>query len=165
MRWKIHAIVIGSITLLLLILYWVSQVTVEPKTIVKNLGDQYIRIDQAHWGLNCNRNYEEYMRAKRLGKLQLEEGEDAEPLEEPKPVSANNILPQLSKLCDVQATCEFDANIVTFGNPYKNCLKELKVTYRCTSYDRLHQLSVYEGEHVKIDCQNSTAPAKTPAAQ
>lgn len=145
MNWKIHGSVIGIMFVVITIMYFAFQPK-SPQTIINQLGDNYIRINEAHWGLNCNENYKAYQRRKRTMPPQQTDAP------EPKPVVRNNVLPRMSELCDIKAKCEFTADSATLGEAYQYCTKELNLSWRCTTYDRLRTYNGYENDRVVIDC-------------
>ncbi len=155
MNWKIHGSVIGVMFVLITVMYFIMKPGT-PVTTGENLGDNYIRISEAHWGLNCNENYKAYLRRKAALGNKPAEGP------EPQPVLKNNILPRLSSLCDIKSKCEFVANSITLGEAYQYCTKDLYISWRCTTYERLRTFKGYEGDTVSIDCSPSAlaAPAK-----
>lgn len=166
MNWKIHIPVIAGMTVILSTMYFVLKPSqAEIKTVVSDLGDVYIRIDQAHWGYNCNAQYRSYMRRARLGTngdKAATTGTTGNAPAKPQPVLQNNVLSLVGKLCDVKTECKFTADSLTLGNPYANCFKELDIRWRCFSYDRLHSATISEGEPVEISC--AKADAGTSAA-
>ncbi len=155
MRWKIHAAVIGVITAVFFIGYLLFSPT--PKTpeqmAVINTSGIRMQIEQASWGLKCNELYDAYKK-----RADADAQSDKPPSENPNyspPVliQANNVLTKVKELCEGKDTCDITASSDVLGNVFSDCSKDLEVSWRCFSYDRLQSGKASNGNVLSITCK------------
>lgn len=162
-----HAIAIGIICLVVVVLFFMMKPA--PQQVQLNpfaTDDNYIRVDSASWGLNCNEEIhrlnseldeEEFVAeppppaAAKLG---------AAPAPAPAPqkkirplVTGNNATLRMGELCNGRSQCEIVLNPQLFeSDPLPSCFKQLTLSYRCTSFDRLRRIELAQGAPLKLDC-------------
>lgn len=153
MKWKVHAIVIAIITVLVLALYAVFKPSPQ-HTVV--MADDYnpnfqLTIVTASWGLNCNALYSMYKK---------HEEEDAKRDQEnvrPKApaviIQPDNVLDHTRGKCDKRSKCSLRASADEFGDIFTSCAKDLTVSWRCFSFDKLRTATVSSGDTIDIDCE------------
>jgi hypothetical protein len=148
MNLKLHLAVIGVMTVALVGGYSLLQKSPETASSKTVVGDRYIRIIHAHWGLNCNRQIQE------TAAITASQAESANPLLKTKPklVEPNNALTLMREQCERHMDCSVPLRSVTLGNPMKNCVKELDIGWRCFSYDKLQTQRLSEGQTLSIRC-------------
>lgn len=151
---RFHAIAIGSICLVVTAIYFILQpANVAPQDNQQLLGDRYIQIYSATWGEDCNRYIDSEiantpMRKDKNGMLL--------PGSKRQRVMPNNVLDKLSDACNGKLTCTIGANSSILGvEPMETCYKQLKVAYRCYTFDRLWSQTIAQGNMLSIDCNAS----------
>ena len=108
----------------------------------EEIGDRYITIWEASWGLNCNKS-----------------GRDSGPSTgfagSNNGVKRNNVMGKVKELCNGKLNCEFKADYKTLGRPTQDrrCRPQLEMMYRCFSFDRPWTVSSRSGDMVRIDCK------------
>lgn len=152
---KFHAIAIGSICLIVIVLFFIMQPETRApvETSPYATGDRYVRIDSASWGMNCNQEISRRMRQPR----------DAEATDKPlQLVSTNNVLLQMGELCNGRMVCQLSANSdILQEEPLSSCFKQLEVTYRCFSIDKLWRVQANQGDELIIDCKPEADAERT----
>ncbi len=149
-----HLSVITIITLLLLAGYTLFAPSSEVTVVTVQGSGVKMRIEQANWGLNCNKLYPEMKR-------QEEERLKNSPTPNEKskfpaaPLAENNVLTQVKKLCEGKEKCVVPATSDALGEVFPQCSKELEISWRCFSYDTLHTKKSSNGEAVSIACATS----------
>lgn len=104
------------------------------------VGDRFVTVWEASWGLNCN---------------DAPEYNSTTPIPGSKePVKQNNVLKRISDYCNGKRVCEFTANTATLGEvaPGRSCRPQIDVRYRCFEFDRQWQVVVASGDKAKLDC-------------
>lgn len=156
MRWKIHAAVILVITVLILGVFALFD-TPESQKLTLDGSNPNIRmqIQKANWGNNCNSLYEIYKRRAE----QAEKNGDKRP---PSPgqtppviIPENNAIGIVKGLCEGRSKCRIDANSGVLGNVFSDCSKDLEISWRCFSYDKLRYEKAPNGGTIRIDCENT----------
>ncbi len=137
-NWKFHAIALGCIITLIVVVFLV---TAPPKEVVvegtPTNPDRFIQVHKASYGLNCN------ARIRRYGNQNAE------------PVNPNNVLLDVSRICNGQETCTIEVKDTSFSKQFASgCSKELEVEYRCFSWDRPWKAFGAPYEQMVIDCRN-----------
>lgn len=145
---KFHLFAIAAISLLIIVLYMLFGPTPnnngEPA-----LGDNYIRIDNATWGKNCD----PYI-AQGQQEWRPPAADDKNPAPQPSYAQHNNALESIRKLCEGLATCRLRVDNATMGvDPLRSCYKRLVMGYRCTTFDRLWTRDLGQGDVLTIDCR------------
>lgn len=163
-NFKIHAIAITSITAIVVLVYLVSRPSTQPAVVSPfATGDRYVRIDSADWGLNCNTEIQRLITAPPAPKSVDPKPSPssaaperptatavAAPLELATP---NNVTLRLSDLCNGRMVCTQPVTAQTMAlDPLPSCFKELHVSYRCFSIDRLWHQNYDQGDTMTIDC-------------
>lgn len=146
---KFHAIAVGTICVVVVLLYWIIGPTdfIAPGDPDQGVGDHYVHIVDATWGLNCNT---EINRLRALGQTSLGEGASQRPLV---PVNTNNAIFAVTELCNDKMKCNILAANDTLGiDPLSTCYKQLVVGYRCFSVDRKWTRKTDQGTIMTIDC-------------
>lgn len=158
-NWRFHALAILVICIIITVLY----ATIGPKKIVPQgeaqlVGDRYIQIYSATWGLNCN-DYIDQLNEQRR-QLQLHPQASSEDVDKNSTkqlarVTTDNALVPIGTICNGKLECSFDATSeVLGGDPLGSCFKRLLIGFRCFTYDRLRQMDIGQGENVVIDCRD-----------
>jgi hypothetical protein len=153
---KIHAIAIVSICVLITVIYTVLTPTPPTAASAAN-SDRAIEIFDATWGKECN----PAITAAMHNPPALTHAADNNAAPPPKLalVQDNNVLTQLSNMCNGQLTCQVKANSETLGvEPIQTCFKHLVVRYRCFSYDRAWDVTTNQGDTLTIDCNAPPPP-------
>lgn len=160
----IHVRAIAIISLVVIVLYLLIPAPSSQPTQV--VGNRFVQISSATWGLNCNFFIQQAMR-----QPQAKPVADASGNIPPAPaplalVKRNNVLLPISELCNGQNQCSFVADIAGLGDPLASCYKELEIGYRCFELDALTRKTFKQGENVVIDCTENAekAPTSTPNA-
>jgi hypothetical protein len=164
-NYKFHAIAIGSICLIITVLFFLIGPGAKPATPdVAQAGQGYtIEIYSATWGANCNTAIASDLRER--GGRPLITDEQGKIIEgaAPKMVETNNLLVPLGRRCNGKPFCDVLAASDILGiEPMETCYKRLAVSYRCFSYDRLRVIEVGQGETLRINCREALAQ---PAAK
>jgi hypothetical protein len=161
---KFHAIAIGSICLIITVLFLVmgpkeAAAPVDPNT---PSGDRYIRIYSATYGQNCNPDIT------RLRSEPVKLNDDGTMPELPQLVQRDNALLALSSLCDGRLSCTTTLSDEALKvDPVPRCYKQLKLSYRCYTIDRLWAKEFNQGDTLTIDCHEGAEGGEQaqPAAQ
>jgi len=145
---KLHAFAICCISAIVLMMYMVMRPSTASQQAASPYatGERYVRIDTASWGLNCNQEI-----------TRLNANRKSDSPEKPYALAAsNNVTLQLGELCNGRLVCNFNADATTLdSDPLKSCFKQLLVSYRCFSIDRLWHLKLSQGDAVEIDCNEA----------
>jgi hypothetical protein len=152
-NWKIHALAIAAITIVIYLLY--SATRPEPVGTAPSApaSGRSIQIVSASWGLECNRYLNSAIERANEQRAKLP-SEERNSVPMPKEITVNNALERVQSLCDGKETCTFRADDDTIGiETYRGCGGDLDVSYRCFKIDRLHKLSVNRNENVTLDCR------------
>jgi hypothetical protein len=150
---KFHALAILAIAAIVIVAYLAAGNT---KTVANsNQSASSIAIAGATWGLNCNTAITQAIEARSAAPLEAG-GATNEPLT---PVTANNVLSALGRLCNDKPDCAVKASSAVLGHdPMHSCFKRLLVSYRCFNVDALHTRDIGQGEMLTINCSESEAP-------
>ncbi len=140
-------------TVILLVLYMIVKPAPTAVGVATDAGT--LHIEQATWGKNCNQLYTAYKRrydelAKTMTPQQMAKKTP------PIIIEDNNVLDVVNGLCEHKKQCTIEANTTVLGNMFSDCSKELYVTWRCFSYDKLHSAKTDNGETLKIDCSSAS---------
>lgn len=153
MRWKIHLIGIALITLLIFGVYTLFQSSTEatPQT-MQPTSNVRMHIEKASWGLNCNQLYDAY---KRRTDDMVRQNPNYKPNPEALPVKVenDNVIKIVRTLCQDKPSCIIPARAETMGNFFSDCSKDLDVSWRCFSYDKLRSAKASNGSEITIDCE------------
>lgn len=148
MAFKIHLIII-SVVIVIIYLGWRvhvnSVVAPEAQTITKTSYN--ISVIHASWGLNCPVYAGEASNTLDQAYVQGKSNANAN-----KP-SADNVLKQVSELCNGKEKCDITASADVFGDILpKDCTeRQLDVEYRCHAFDRPWRDQSSSG-NLEIDC-------------
>lgn len=139
-NWKFHAIALGTITLMIVIVF---SLTYKPKPTATDpntpTSDRFIQIHSASYGLNCNAR----LKYRRPANGAVEE------------MMVNNVLLDVSRMCNGKVSCNIDVRDTSFSKKFPaGCAKELEVEYRCFSWDRPWKVLGVPYELAVIDCAN-----------
>jgi hypothetical protein len=140
MSWKIHLAALSVAIILILIIANIPGHSPTGNAPVSNLS---IRIANASWGMNC-KNIPNNVPA------------NSNPFKSDGSNSGayNNVQNVVSRLCDGKVSCNGAANTTTLGaDPFPGCSKDLKIEYRCFSYDRPWSVDVDQEQNFTIDCK------------
>lgn len=113
-----------------------------------------ITVSSASWGLNCLQLYNKKTGNNSYGNTQqnykYEESSSGVNLDK---IKDNNVIYNVSKLCNGKARCEIPINTDALGeDPLPNCVpKKLLIEYRCFAIDRMRTASS-EYDSLIIDC-------------
>lgn len=146
---KFHAIAIGSICLIVIVLFLIMRPNTDAPAEVSPYatGDRYVRVESATWGLNCNQEIN------RLRQSSQKTDADDQPYHT---ATLNNVALQVGELCNGRLVCDFNADATTLQeDPLTSCYKQLEISYRCFSIDRLWRLTFNQGDNAHIDCNPS----------
>lgn len=159
-KWRLHIVGLGAIIGIVIIMFWVSGALNEPQksgtTIAGSTrftGERFIQIASASWGLNCNRTITNHNRRAEAAERDYNSDETIEPVT---PVSKDNALLPLSRLCDGRLTCKIDkvkTSALGMDALPIRCNKELEITYRCFEIDKARELMVRQNKPLRIDCR------------
>jgi hypothetical protein len=151
---KLHTIAIASICAVITLVYLLFTPT---KTADAPVEDgRAINIYSATWGDNCNGEIAD-ANSKRQA-APLTKSDIAAESKMLTPVQPNNVLVPVSTACNSLSSCTIAVNSAVLGvEPFEKCYKQLTVTYRCFSYDRLATAQANQGKLLTIDC-HETAP-------
>jgi hypothetical protein len=158
-NYKFHAIALSTICALIIGLY-VAMMPPAPPPTADNGGanDRFIQIDSATWGIGCNPYIAKELQDRQFKPVQRDQKGDIVAQKPIALVEANNVLPIISAACDGKPKCEILATSSSLGvEPMASCSKQLKVGYRCFSYDRLHLVDISQSNTLKIDCDEANA--------
>jgi hypothetical protein len=157
-RMRFHLTAIAAIVVTVLAVQFFIQKPSAPAEETTIIGDRFIIIYEADWGLNCNPFIEKTLAARRTIPFTSATGEKPQYQDgQPQDLSvqkANNALLALSEACNTRTVCQFKATTELLGAHYRNCNKDLRIAYRCFEYDKLRTLKSGEGKRVTIDCRN-----------
>ncbi len=164
-----HVIAISTICVVITVIFFAMQPKkVLPQAQPQLMGDRYIQIYSATWGENCNRYIDDAL-ARPLPPKRDEKGNLIEQ-KLPQRVATDNALDVLNTLCNGKLTCSVTANRTTLGfDPLESCFKELVVSYRCFTLDRLWSTTTRQSDTLQIDCREKkpedTQPSEGANAQ
>lgn len=116
--------------------------TVTEVEVEEEIGDRYITVWEASWGLNCNgRGRDDAPKTGFVGA-----GDE---------VQRNNVMGKVKELCNGKLSCEFKADYKTLGRPTQDrrCRPQFEMIYRCFSFDRPWTVSARSGDVITIDCK------------
>jgi len=148
---KFHAMAIGSICVIVTLLYLVMGPSKAPADDGMAHGDRYVSVFTASWGLNCNSEIT------RLRSQAVTINPDGSAQPRPELVTPNNVLLPVGEICNGRLRCNFPVNAAVLGvDPLLSCYKELEVSYRCFSIDRLWTKKFSQGDTLSIDCSTDT---------
>lgn len=163
-QYRTHAIAIGSISVVITVLFFVMQppkIAPQPDS-SQVMGDRYITIYSATWGENCNQFIEQA--AANPQPLKTTAQGEIIPQQLPNRIVPDNVLQAVSNACNGKLTCRVTVNSATLGvEPLGTCFKELKLSYRCYTLDRLWPITLRQNDVLNIDC-NEKEDNKTPNA-
>jgi len=153
---KFHAIAVGIICVLIVILYLIIVPDeVAPYDPDEATGNRFVQIVDATWGMNCN---PEITRLRKLGHRTTGEGKSQRPLDL---VTLNNAIYPVTELCNNKIKCNILATNDTMqADPLSACYKQLVVGYRCFSVDRKWTKKTDQGTIMTIDCSPNVDQAK-----
>jgi hypothetical protein len=142
-NWKFHAIALTSIIVTITVVFLlVRNQPISPDDVAAgNFGasDRFIQIYSASYGLNCNDRIRRY-RNNYQSTFET--------------INPNNVLLEVSRLCNGRDSCIIDVREAGFDNKtMPSCSKDLDVTFRCFSWDRLQHAVVGAYEQLVIDCR------------
>ena len=160
---KFHIIAISIICVLVVLLAQIFGPSHNAVTQAAPIGDRYVRVVSATWGLNCNPFIEEAKRLRETSALPKDAQGNVIAQPPMKEMELDNILGNVKTMCDGKLTCQVMATSEVVGlDPMESCFKKLSLNYRCFELDRLHTTETNQGEMLKIDCATPTvtnAPA------
>lgn len=161
-NYKFHATAISVLCLLITALYALLAPKHPSTEVVQQDNGLAVEIYSATWGEECNFYIQDLI--EKYNQKPLEKDANGQLIKQDKPtlVVPNNALMAVSQWCNGKPACDINPTADTIGfDPLPSCSKKLAVSYRCYSYDRLHTLSVAQGDTKRIDCN---APANSPTA-
>lgn len=150
---RMHLIAVGIILLLSLAgLFLSGKVGFGDKENVEAVSDQsFVITVSATWGENCN----EYIQNNNDNPQRDEQNNivsERLPL-----IKKDNVLRQVSSMCDTRAACSFPVKKDILGaDPAPGCTKALVIEYRCGELGITQRTTAYSGSQLTLDC-------KTPA--
>jgi len=155
-NWKVHALAIVAITVVIYILFLI----INPKPAVNESttfsGTNYVQMNSASLGLECNRSLDRAINEAMEKRASLPP-EKRSSVVIPNEILRNNALGRISELCNGKELCQFRADRQTIAiETFNECDNKLELSYRCYEVDRLRQLTVDQGEEVTLDCRPQT---------
>jgi hypothetical protein len=155
-NWKVHAIAVTAITVVIYILFLIINPKPAGNDPATFSGTDYVRINSASWGLDCNRYLDNAVQEATKKRASLPP-EKRSSVVIPKAILRNNALSRISELCNGKEICQFRVSRQTIPiETMKDCDNKLELSYRCYEIDRLRQLTVNQGEEVTLDCRPKT---------
>jgi len=159
-RMRIHIMAVGTITAVVLVMYLIVGPKSAPEQKTEFTGTNYVQVNSATWGMNCNRHIEYRRKEAEMKRAEVPYAE-REKIEMPELVIRNNVLSQMSTLCNGKEVCAFRVESEVIGvDPVYACFKELEISYRCFEIDRLRQEKYRQGSTARIDCSPKAIDAK-----
>lgn len=161
---RTHLIAISTISLVIIVIFVLMQPKHVPQQQQQQLmGDRYIQIYSATWGEACNKYIDDAIAnpppPKRDSKGKLVE------VKLPTRVAADNVLDAVSNACNGKLNCSIQASSAALGvEPLATCYKDLIVSYRCFTLDRLWPTKTRQGDILNIDCKEKTPEPAADAA-
>lgn len=151
-KMKFHLLAMILIVLIVSVAHSLMQPAAQAPRIVTVVQYTPIIVD-ATWGKNCNPRIEEAMQyAAPAGPRPIIPDASA-PVKLPlAPVSHNNVLDTVKKLCADQMTCTFTADSLTLGELLPSCPNQLEIRYYCTEAERVRSVNFNQGGTVTLDC-------------
>lgn len=71
------------------------------------------------------------------------------------PIKQNNTLRLVSSICSGQPECRLYVTPQTVGfDPAPRCAKELRIGYRCFSFDRSREVVILDGNEINFSCNS-----------
>lgn len=159
MQWKLHILVIAIMTTVLSLGYFLLRPDPKHTVVTQVIDPIHITIVEATWGLNCNPYIEERIKKTAFSNTASKSNTTTDAKESPTfaMIKQNNVLPILQSLCDKKTQCQVTARNDVLGNPYADCSKELYVSWRCFSYDKLHTKILNENNNFTMSCASDTS--------
>ncbi len=153
MKWKIHIVVIAIITMLILVMYALFKPEREVITIAGGDNPNFqLRIESASWGLNCNALYNAYKARERSAAAQ-QQNPSARPVSPAVIIQPDNVLYKVGEKCDGHSKCTVTSSSDEFPDVFTACSKDLVISWRCYSYDKLRSAKASSGDKIIIDCE------------
>ena len=155
---KFHAIAIGAISVLVVLLYMLMGPAPEEQNVAHQPTDRFARVSSATWGLACNAQISEVRQTQDNSPLQKDADGKVIKNETMKPATVNNALDVVKKACEGQINCQIMASDEALGITLPaGCYKQLSVNYSCSDLDRLTVVNIDQGQSLKIDCMPDVA--------
>lgn len=155
-NWRVHALAITAITAVIYILFLLinpKSSENEPATISSS---HFVQINSASLGLDCNRSLDRAVKEATEKRASLPR-QERDNIDIPEAIRRNNALSAISELCNGKELCQFRVNRQTIpAKTMKDCDNKLELSYRCFEIDRLHTLTVGQGDEVTLDCRVKT---------
>lgn len=159
---KFHLLAVGVICTIITVVYTVSKPdpaqtpTVDPEL----AAGRSVEIASATWGEGCNEFMNELNRTTRSKPVELDENGQPKPQTIYTLATYNNVLERVTNACKGQISCSITPSDDALGvTPLHSCAKQLKITYRCYSFDRLWEATIDGGQTHTIDCHAAATPA------
>jgi hypothetical protein len=153
-RTRFHVLAILAICTIVIGLH--SILSNPQKTItIQEIGNRYVRIYQADWGLNCNAAIATAMQSAQYQRATVRPLPGTTSTTTPLPLAyatPGNALKTITNECAKTLECAFIASTEIFGQVHQGCAPELKIGYRCDPIERLQQRTFRMDESVKITC-------------
>jgi hypothetical protein len=142
MSFKTHLIIVSFIILAVYLAWQLMEPASELPAVSPEKPSPYsITIVHASWGVNC--------------RLRMNESSMDNFAKDVRntPLREDNVLAKISEQCDGKLQCSIPVNSAALGlDPAPECAeKELRVEYRCFSYDRPWEVHISSGT-LNIDC-------------
>ena len=143
MSFKTHLIIVSCIILAVYLAWqWMEPAAEMPVISVEPSSPYSITITHASWGLNC--------------RLRTQTADSFAKNANHTPLREDNALSKLSEQCNGKLQCSIPVSSSALGfDPAPECAeKELRVEYRCFSYDRPWNVKMSSGT-LTINCDKS----------
>lgn len=155
-NWRVHALAITAITAVIYILFLLINPKSSKNDSVTFSGTHYVQINSASLGLDCNRSLDRAVKEATEKRASLPR-QERDNIDIPEAIRRNNALGAISELCNGKELCQFRVNRLTIPvRTMKDCNNKLELSYRCYEIDRLHTLTVDQGDEVTLDCRVKT---------
>lgn len=155
MQHKFHLIAAPLVIAVLIAAYVISDKMAATSAItpLTTTSKETLMVSRATWGENCN---------------SLIEASSEEDIQGQQLVEINNVLSNVSGICNGIPKCKFPVNTSSLGDsPVAkrfSCRKHLIVEFRCNKLDVPSQVTAVDGDTAILDCANKPAPI-TPQAE
>jgi hypothetical protein len=155
-NWRIHAVAISIITAVIYLLFLIINPNSGENETATFSGTHYVQINSASLGYDCNRYLNRAIKEASEQREKLPKHE-RKSIVIPKAIPRNNALPVISELCNGREICQFRVNRQTIPViTLKDCENKLELSYRCFEIDRLHTLTINQGDDATLDCRVKT---------
>lgn len=151
---KIHALFITLAVILIGLVLVMKQSASPPPATTETVGDVYIRITSASYGLNCVKTTKITPNTPENTVRPVGNFADFSGAASNTAPTKDNVLSAVSELCNGKPRCTFpvDAQTLQFQSNDPYCLHELQVRYQCFSFDRIWEIVTATGKGFDLDC-------------